>query len=99
MWHDRLSHWRRDSNHGDLAGRHELRSGWWPDGPGYENITAKAPSTITPAACLLEMDPDAEPEMLFPPETTRSPHDQLVVKIKYIQAALVMIEARIFGLN
>ena len=99
MWYYKQSQWRRDNDHGDLAGRHELRSGWWPDGPGYENVTPKAFSTISPAACLLELDPDTEPEMLFPPETRPTFRGELVVEIRGIQAGSVTVEANTFGLN
>ena len=64
--HDTRSQSRRDSNHGGLAGRHEFRSSLWSDEPGYGNIDAKGPSTISPAACLLETGPDTQPETLFP---------------------------------
>ena len=84
----------RDGNHDNVADRHKIRSGWWPDGPGHAKITPKAPSAISPAACLLEIDPDAEAEMPFPPETRPSFHEQLFVEVKGIQAGLVMIEAK-----
>ena len=93
--HDTRSLWTHVSNHEGLAGRHEIPSDWWPDGPGYENVIAKAPSTISPAACLLETDFDKEPKLLFPPETraTYTYHKQLTV------AGLAMFEAEFFGWN
>ena len=96
---DKRGHQRHDSNHEYLADRHELRLGWWPGGLVYENITPKAPFTISPAACLLELDPDTEPETLIPPETRSSLHEQIVVEVKGIRAGLVMVEAGTFGLS
>lgn len=90
--YDRQAHRRRDSN--------EFPSDWWPDRSGDENTTPKSPFTISPAACLFGMDPDTELAMLFPLERAKlSLHKQLDVEGKGIQAGLVMIEAKSFGLN
>ena len=99
MWLDRRSNSRRDSNRRDHRRIHELRSGWCPEGPGYENLTAKGPSTITPAACLLEMDFLIKFEMFFSPETRPNSGDELAAEVKIIQAGLVMVEGKTFGLN
>ena len=99
MWLDRRSHSRRDRNRRELGRIHELRSGWCPDGPGYENITANATFTITSAACLLEMEFVTDFERVFLPETRPSFPYELAVEVRGIQAGLVMVEAKTFGLN
>ena len=97
--HDTRSQWRRDSNHGGLAGRHEFRSGLWPDGPGYGNVDAKGPSTISPAACLLETGPDTQPELFLSPRIRSFFYDESVVDIEFLQARPVMVKAKTFGSN
>ena len=90
--YDRQVHLRRESG--------ESQSDWLADRLGYESTTPKSPFTISPAACLLEMDPDIELEMLYPLDRAKPTlHVQLDVGVKGNQAGLVMVEAESFGLN
>ena len=65
------------------------RACWWPDEPGNENTTSEAFAFI-----------DKQLEMLFPLIKTKSSlHELLDVEVKGIQAGLVMVQAKSFGLN
>ena len=42
---------------------------------------------------------EAEPEMLFPPETRPISHEQLVIEVKGIYAGLVMVEVKCIDID